>query len=224
MVIQRLWRRAVVLTGDRQAAQWVVATAITSTDNPLKMNAFRRDRLVTQRAREAARRDFPGERSDGLALEGAAAQVWSAAHALPRLQMEAWTLRVLEGLEEIPAARALDCSRSAMNAALAEGETALRALTGDQYLPAVDTVRRALAELDATGAVDAIAELRRATRFRRRLITTLQLTLFAACVGVLVWVGYDLLQSDRLRDRPNPEAERLSAPMPDTAPAQVDQP
>lgn len=216
-IIQRLWRRATALTGDQRAAEWVVAAALGAADSPLKMHESRRDRLVAQRAREASKRGIGAGEGAGLALSGAAAQLWEGARALPRLQMEAWTLRVLEGMEEIPAARALDCSRSAMNAALEQAEETLRRLAGEEYVAGVEGVRRALAGLDAGQATSAIRNRTAAARRRRRVVSAIQLLMFFACAAVLTWVGYDLLRSDRTRDLPNPEAEQYSAPMPKPA-------
>lgn len=220
-LITGLWRQALALTGERESAEWVVAAAIGACDNPLKLRADRRDRLITQWARESERRRTEPAGSPanlGLAPEGA--QLWTASRALPRLQLEAWTLRVLEGMEEIRAARALDCSRTAMNAALDEAEERLRRLMGEGYVTAIDTIRRGLAEADASAVAPAIAERTRRARSRRRVISIVQFVLFAACAGVLIWVGWDLIRSDETEDPLRGLREQYSVPMPASPPAQ----
>lgn len=208
------------LTGDRQSAEWVVARALGACDNPLKMRAERRDRLVTQRAREAGRRGpAPTESHGDLNLSAEAAQLWSASRALPRLQLEAWTLRVIEGLDEIPAARALDCSRSAMGAALDEAERSLHGLLGDRYVGAVESIRTALHQADPQESARAIFDQTRSARSRRRLLSLAQFLLFALCAGVLIWVGWDLIKSDEREDPLRGLREQFSAPMPPQAPA-----
>lgn len=215
----RLWRQALALTGDRRSAEWVVASALGATDNPNKMRQDRRDRLITQWARESLRREaLQTTHGDHLDFGPEGAQLWSASRALPRLQLEAWTLRVLEGMEEIRAARALDCSRTSMNAALHEAETALQQLLGDHYVSAIGSVRTALAEADAAEVLSAIAEGQRLAKARRRTMSIVQFVLFAACAGVLVWVGWDLIRSDTIEDPLRGLRERFSAPMPEPAP------
>lgn len=217
----KLWRQALALTGDRDSAEWVVAAALGASDNSLKMRADRRDRLITQWARESLRRQAQeGSAHGDLGLEAEGAQLWSASRALPRLQLEAWTTRVLQGMEEIRAARALDCSRTAMNAALDEAEQSLRGLMGDAYVGAVDSIRTALAGADAGAVVAEIQARTLRARKRRRAMSILQFVVFAMCVGVLIWVGWDLIRSDETEDPLRGLRDRFSAPMPQPAPAQ----
>ncbi len=222
-IIATLWRRALALTGDRHTAEWVVGAALGACSDPMKTPAYKRDRLVTQRAREAYRRarnpDKPAqpEAGSGLALKEQAEQLWTASRRLPRLQMEAWTLRVLEGLDEIPAARALDCSRTAMVTALEQAEQSLRALVGDAYVSAVEAIRNALAQADAGPSAAAIVERSRRARKQRKLLSLAQFILFLLCAALLTWVGWDLIKSDEREDPLRGMREQYSAPMPRSA-------
>ncbi len=216
---RELWRRALALTGSRALAEWGAGRALGLCENPGRVSRHRRDRLVTQGAREAARRCGVREGMVGvvgeLKLEGEAGQLWVASRGLPRLQMEAWTLRVVEGMEETRAARALDCSRGAMGNALAEAERALLPLVGDRYTEAVAQVREELAGSDPSASLELIAAQVHRARKRRRLISAAQMSAFVVCAGVLAWVGWDLLRSDRGRDEPAADSgAEYSAPMP----------
>jgi membrane protein implicated in regulation of membrane protease activity len=52
------------------------------------------------------------------------------------------------------------------------------------------------------------------------VISIVQFVLFAACAGVLIWVGWDLIRSDETEDPLRGLREQYSVPMPASPPAQ----
>ncbi|HBS29754.1 MAG TPA: hypothetical protein DEB06_09965 [Phycisphaerales bacterium] len=210
--LHRSWRRALLLTGSADGAERVMRAVLTVQDNPLKLSAARRDRLLIQRAREASfaapAREIP------FHVEGGARQLFEASRALPRQSLEAWLLRDLEGLDEIDAARAMDCSRTAMNRFRDQSTQALRALLGEGYDGALESLRGAVIASDPALALARIDRALAAARRRRRRVALAQVLLLLACLGVVAWVGWDLIRSsDAERDR-NLIQESFSSPMP----------
>lgn len=98
----RVWRLALLLTGDRARAGELVADVLGHRADPSVPDAAHLDRLVIQASRRAA--PSPPEGTD-------------AAHArllaLPAQAREAWILSRVDGLDELAVARAMDCSRTA---------------------------------------------------------------------------------------------------------------
>lgn len=214
--MRTIWRRAALLTGDRERAERVLVEVLRASENPLKLARARRDRLIVQRARETGARHGPEApilAGDGLSAE--ARQLLEAARALPQQSYEAWLLLDVEGLEEIEGARAMDCSRTAMNRYRDAAVEALRPLLGDRYDEALTALRRSAEALDPAPSLERIGAALQRIRRRRRLVSLAQVLILLLCMGVVAWVGWDLIKaSDREKDR-SIIGDTFSSPIPD---------
>lgn len=214
--LKQVWRRAALLTGDRERAERVLVEVLRVQENPLKLGRARRDRLIVQRAREVGARgelERPILAGDGLSAE--ARQLLEAARALPQQSYEAWLLLEVEGLEEIDGARAMDCSRTAMNRFRSAALDALRPLLGERYDDALASLRRSAETLDPAPSLERIAGALQRIRRRRRLVSLAQVLLLLVCMAVITWVGWDLIRSsDREKER-SLIGDTFSSPMPD---------
>ncbi|HYE02821.1 MAG TPA: hypothetical protein VD963_06265 [Phycisphaerales bacterium] len=120
---RRLWRLALILTrGDHPLAAELALRAAARI-RPGAVDLARLDRAVIQACRELPRAG--PARPRGAAAD--AAPLLVRAGALPRQAFEAWALRRVEELDERHAARAMDCSRTALRLHLARAETLLGA-------------------------------------------------------------------------------------------------
>jgi len=214
--LKEVWRRAALLTGDLGRAERVLVEVLRVQDNPLKLGRARRDRLIVQRAREVGAQgdlERPVLAGDGLSAE--ARQLLEAARALPKQSYEAWLLLEVEELEEIDGARAMDCSRTAMNRYRDAALDALRPLLGDGYDDALASLRRSAETLDPAPSLERIGGALERIRRRRRLVSLAQVLLLAACLALLSWVGWDLIRSsDREKER-SVIGDAYSSPMPE---------
>lgn len=213
-----LWRRAWLLTGEADAAERVLTQVLSVRLDPRRLTRAQRDRLIVQRSREvmsSRRGGVPGPGAGESAnLSAEANQLLAAAWRLPRQSLEAWLLRDVEALEEIPAARAMDCSRTAMGRFREAALESLRPLLGDQYEGALAELHRAPGEADPEPALERIRSAVERARRRRRLKTAVMIAVFVLCAGLLVFVGFDLQRANDSERALRAIQDRFSAPMP----------
>jgi len=146
--LRRAWRLALLFSGDVERAR-EVHTAVGLRAKVEAIEAYRLDRLVVleHRERRGPRRRVSRDRGDGVgaassaseaagavgasAGEGSARGLIDAAWAYEALEAlspqgrEAWLLRRVEGMEEIAAARAMDCSKTALGHHLRHAERSM---------------------------------------------------------------------------------------------------
>ncbi|MFG0258070.1 MAG: sigma factor-like helix-turn-helix DNA-binding protein [Phycisphaerales bacterium JB043] len=205
LIAQRL---ALLLTGDEARADAVLGVVLASQADLDAIEIARVRRLVILRSREEsltreptsrpwfervrarhlqARGEHREERSDTRpeVFDGIALVALRACERLDRQQMEAWLLHRVEDLDLRQAARAMDCSTSALQRHLERAEESLTRTLGGEYVEAIDSLRaqsrreRVLASLLWTRE-----RLRRARTLRRVVVMG---------VGVLVAIALIVL-------------------------------
>lgn len=210
-----LLRRAVLYAGHREGAERVLEAVVLAQPDLPRLADHQRDRLLIQRSREVgAWGAASSERIDlaGVALEGPAAQLWKGLSGLDRQQREAWMLIEVEQYDEIPAARAMDCSRTAMSRFHEAAGAVLTPLLGSDRDGAIEALRMALENVEVESSALAVDERLARILARRRLVTIVKFAILFAAMGIMAWVGYDLLRSDDGREpsreiQPKPPAE-----------------
>jgi hypothetical protein len=152
-----------------------------------------------------------------LTLENPAAELWSAVRDLAEQPREAWVFRTLEGLEPIRAARAMDCSRTAMEEVHLVGATrVLEARLGESLAPATASLTQTLPALESTGALraalDHAGDARANTLKRRRRNSVALLAVLLVCFALMVYVLISLLGWDEKNLMNKAEIDRYSNP------------
>ncbi|GAB4515710.1 MAG: hypothetical protein Tsb0013_20270 [Phycisphaerales bacterium] len=213
---RRAYRVALLLTGARGEALRILEGIARSIPSPETASDARFDRAVIQASRPTyegtARRDT-GELAQQLGFSEPAAGLWSRAHALPAQEREAWILREVEGMDSVRAARAMDCSRNALEDIHLPG--AMRALQREGYADALGEIVRALDTLDTDGALAHIQGVLRAHARRSRLVTLVSVVILLVCFGAMLFVLFDLLAWDEREDRVRSgAAQTFSNPIP----------
>lgn len=198
-----LFRRAVLYAGNREGAERVVESVLRVQPQLPRMAEHQRDRLLIQRSREVASSGAAQESElAGVKLEGQAGQLWRLLRGLERQQREAWLLLEFEAYEEVPAARAMDCSRTAMNRFHEAANASLAELLDEEAKgKAITELGLALEKVDVEPSIDAITARLKGLMVRRRLMTTFKFSLLFGAMAIIAWVGYDLMTSESNRAR-----------------------
>lgn len=159
--------------------------------------------------------------ADALGLAEEHRPAWRAIADLPDQPREAVTLLLLDELDPIRAARAMDCSRTALETVhLPAARAVLRdtlALpdAGASLDAALAPIVGAAARLDTDRAVAVADRVAERARRRRRTRSVLMLTALFVCFGLLLYVLFDLLSWDEERDAEREIVERFSNPKPE---------
>ncbi|MEM1424096.1 MAG: hypothetical protein AAGH64_08845 [Planctomycetota bacterium] len=220
---RRAYRVALVLTDAEGRALRILEDVARAIPSPQTVSDARFDRAVIQASRpsyESRAREGTGDGTDGLAerlgLSEHASDLWARAHALSAQELEAWVLCEAEGMETVRAARAMDCSRNALERI--HLPAAKKRLASDAYDASLDEIARALASLDTDHALAHIEGVLAEHRRRSRLVTAVSLVLLLAAFAIMIYVLFDLLawqgREDALRSG---ASEALSNPLPDDA-------
>lgn len=216
-ITRDLWRRALALSGDRAAADAAVIEALRSRRDLRAVAAFRVNRLIVQGARQWSRSAGIVAAADGALASAiadeSALQLWAGACALERQAFESFVLLDVQGLELIEAARAMDCSRTALIRFREAARSQLDPLLGDAMPAALDSLRAAIVTADPEPSMATIECAQRRLVVRRRLVAATQLFILAACMAVLIWVGIDLLRANDHERNTRVLEESLSLPM-----------
>lgn len=203
---RRVIRLALLLTAEPIRAAEALAIILTTNPDILRIGESRIDRMIVQHARgELLPQPASSEAPDSdiplgavVSLSDPARRLWDACRTLDLQPREAWILRDLEEMDEIPTARAMDCSRTAIEtvhrpAAL----NILRQTMAEDYEPALSELRSALEHLDPEPML-ARAHAARDHAIRRRRFTTLILIgVLLACFAILTYILFDLLAWDK---------------------------
>lgn len=186
--LRRVWRMALLLRGPGAAA-WPIHEAVGRAKGMESIEPVRLERMVVFECRqhrgagEVARHqeeaDSPGSASAD------AAEAYAALGALPAQAREAWLLRRVEAMDEVAAARTMDCSKTAMNRHLDRAE----ALLGEAGVDG-EAMRGAIERWLDAAASRVPADPRRVARrrgFRRALWAAVGLAL--AAVAAAIWLS-----------------------------------
>jgi hypothetical protein len=195
---RRVFRLAILLTGDPVRAAGVIREVVGACPDLQGLDSAHLDRLTVLRCREAgaARRrrglirrrpSGPGAAPTGSGPPPADARAALAALAgLPDQPREAWVFCRLYELPPREAARAMDCSRTATERHLAQADEHLARRRGGASPAAVaETLRAYTLSLDVPEIHRDAQRLRRRLRIGRYLL--LALLLAGAAAAVIVW-------------------------------------
>lgn len=178
----RVWRLAVLLTGDTAAAAALFSGIMRHRKRIERVEPQRLDRLILLRARE---------RAEALRDPANVEPRFARVYRLPEQPLEAWVLRRVEQLDETVAARAMDCSKTALRLHLKAADEALaEAGAGDSDDPATALRRR----IDALDPAPAVARWRAKRRKRRWWVLLLAIALLAALALAGWWAPALLTQ------------------------------
>ena len=145
-------------------------------------------------------------------------QLGPAVAALSVPVREAWLLRDLCAKPHADAMRAIEIEQnetlrpSELDALAARGEEHLRAALGDRYEALVLAGRDALAHADARAGMARVEERMKVMRKRRRIVGAVQLAVFLACCGFLLYVLLDLKHAAVLERESKRPSDRYSLP------------
>jgi hypothetical protein len=221
-VERSVFQRGLLLTGEWGGAMRVARSILARYDNPLRVGESALARGIVQESRAWARtheRDAPPAAPTWQPPAGAPGQLFHALASLPSQQREAWTLIRVEQLGEIDAARAMDCSKTALREVhLAGADATLRPLLGDAYDAAITALRESVRGIDPTAPLADVRRQLRTVVLRKRLLRLLMFLLFAAACATLWWVMTDLHRAndrevERRRLLYEAEQQRYSVPM-----------
>lgn len=177
---RRAWRLALLLTGNPAAAASIALDAGRRKDLA-SLPADRLDRLVIQHARE-----LPDKKRGSwpTSLPTPDPQTTASLEFLGNLPVQprdAFILERIDELDELHAARAMDCSKTALANHLAAADKAFSAAFGDAAESHVKSMRSYADSLDPDPAISAKREEQRRKRKQRRV-----LILILVIVGFLV--------------------------------------
>lgn len=205
-LMREMYRLGLLLTGDAAGARAALLRVLSAADNPLKLGEARRLRLLMNGAREWWGESRGGE---GVASGGSSALLRTM-EALPRA---AWVLLDVEGVDAAQASRMLGVTRQSVERYAEQARLAARAALGTNYPSAVDALRDAASQANASAGLAMLqADIRR-LKARRRRIAALQIAAALACMAIIAWVGKDLMRAaDREKDVKSLQ-QQLSLPM-----------
>lgn len=216
---RRAYRLALLLTDSDSAALRILERVADHVPKPERSSDARFDRAVIQSSRPVHEQSDRENSGDGLEsrsdLSEDALQLWRLAHQLEPQPLEAWTLREVEGLDEVRAARAMDCSRNAMERIHLLG--AMRFLQdsmGDRYAPARDEIIRSLDTLDPSHAIAHIQSVLQAHAKRSRIVTIASIIALLIFFGLLLFVLFDLMGWQDREEKLRGSADAYSNPIP----------
>ncbi len=149
---RRAWRLATLLTGTRERADSLYKHVMNDRRTLKRVEPERLDRLIIQRAREWAAKPSRAPGGDRPAEDPVSAGRL-ALRELPHQAMEAWLLRRVEQLDPTTAARAMDCSKTAMAMHLEKADAHMHERFGDE------TPRVAGALRDAADALEPVPRI-----------------------------------------------------------------
>ena len=212
---RRVWRIALLLTDDAPGADSILEGVVRVQPDLAKVGDTRLDRMVVLAAR-GWRGSGPGL-GELLELDEATGELWRAVGDLGEQAREAWVFRELEGMESIRAARAMDCSRTAMEQVhLEAARRVLDARLGEGVGPTTERLAGALAALDESpamrSALECAAGARRDAMRRRRRVSVLLLVILLVCFGLMIFVLLSLLGWDEKNEMNKMRSDEYSNP------------
>lgn len=217
---RRVYRLALLLT-DRAAHAEAILTHVVEAHRDLRAvgeSQLEQHAVFDARVwRAAASSDPPAEGSVSAMLDpdSDAAELWRTVVAMPGQPREAWILRDLEGVGPVPAARAMDCSRNAINDVhLPAARSIIDDALGSRAADARQALAHALEAVRADAAIDAAARRRRAAATRRRALTAVGFAALLVCFGLMLYVLVDLLGWDERQAERRINEDTFSNPIP----------
>lgn len=219
------------LTGSHDGAREVVAGVLRRFDRPAGAGETALHRTIVQESR--AFRESAEPDAELSKVSPRVEQLWYTLRGLTGQQREAWMMLVINQMSDVDAARAMDCSRTALRQVhMSSAESALKPLLGEHYDSTVVELRSALSEADVSQDIDLAATEVRRVLVRRRVLHALGLLGFFACCLLLWWVMSDLhhanereVQQRKLREQledqfsnPKRDDEQSSDQAPSVAP------
>lgn len=131
---RRVYRLAVLLTGDSQAAVKVISQVLDSQPDLRSLDGAHMDRVTVLRCREI--------KTVAMHDPGVPAEVAEALSQLPPQQREAWVFGRVYRIEPREMARAMDCSTTALTMHLEQADAAMVRWLGHEAPRAGEQVLR----------------------------------------------------------------------------------
>lgn len=196
--LRRVWRLALLLSGDvGQAA--MLYRAVGGSTRIETVDAVRLDRLVVLEHRERQSADADDAATDEVEPETAsrdghidesgkrltAGEAYAALERATAQGRLAWLLRRVEGMAEVEAARAMDCSKTALNTHLQRAEATLSGIGADGQAMAEAIGRWVDSAASGCPADPRIAQ----RRARRRRLLGVLIAIAAAAGAVGIWLA-----------------------------------
>jgi len=179
---RRVYRLAALLSGNLNAAAEVIKAVLDAQPNLQELDSARMDRLTVLRSREIA----PGS----IVSDHVPMKLADALAKMPTQQREAWVFVRIYKIPMREAARAMDCSVTAMTQHMSLANEAMATALGDEGEDAAD---RAAAIFRTWSMSIDVPEFVRREEARRRRVRLLLLAigavlLVAAVVGIIALV------------------------------------
>jgi hypothetical protein len=176
---RRVYRLAALLTGDPASAARVIESVLDAQPDLGRLDGAHMDRLTVLRTREAA--------CGPLEADGVPPTLAAALMALPAQQREAWVFCRVYAASPRDAARAMDCSATAVQMHLDRAETAMGTGSAAGGPDAVALIRAYSMALDVPAFVRAATRRRRWRRRAVRVAAAIALLASAVAAGWLAW-------------------------------------
>ena len=181
---RRVWRLAYLLVGDEAAAGELFNRVMRDRKVIESVEPERLDRLILMRVREQN-----GSLKTRFELDPHVAVLYG----LPSGSREAWLLTHVEDMDELSAAKAMDCSKKALAQHLTRAEEELRRELGENVADLAALIRQRGEAIDPVPVIRAWAQKRRRVRLRWMFVVGVVLGMLA--MGA--WsVWHDLNRAD----------------------------
>ncbi len=174
---RRVWRLAYLLTGDESAAGEMFEKIMRDRKAIESVEPDRLDRLIVMRARE-----MMGALKTRFVLDPHVALLYG----LPSGSREAWLLIHVEDMDELTAAKAMDCSKKALSLHLTRAEEELRRELGDGVADLAAAVRQRADGIDPAPVIAAWSQKLR----KRRLWRMFWISVVAGAALMALWSYY----------------------------------
>lgn len=206
VILRTLWRRALALTGSRDGAVRALEHLLRVQPNVLKLSDDRRNRLIVIGARAWAASQSGDDAKDN--------SIESLTRRLEHLPREAWVFCDVEQWSDVQASRAMGVPRAAVASYLDQARSRLQAALGDRYPAMLQQFRAHAGADDHESGIQDAQRRARGGLLRRRAVSIAQVLILLLFMGVLAWVGLDLMHAaDHERAR-NAAGDHISNPIP----------
>lgn len=148
---RRTWRLALLLTGDAWGASRTLDGVARAVGDLSKIDAVRLDRMIVTQARDVA--SMPASKrgltdDEPLPPEGPVAETFKILRQMKPQPREAWVLSLVDELDEIHVARAMDASKTASGHHLGAAEALLTERLGGDGTQGIEGLRTWTDEID----------------------------------------------------------------------------
>jgi hypothetical protein len=182
---RRVWRLALLLTGDADGASRTLNGVARSARDLSKIDGVHLDRLTVLHSREVSSVRRRGAGEEAPVPEGAPARTLEVLMQMKPQAREAWVLTRIDGLDEIHVARAMDASKTASGNFFGAADALIGEKLGEEAEEGIEGLRVWAESFDPDPWL--ILHRERVKRWRRiKLVGALVLVGLVVLVGVIV--------------------------------------